>query len=106
MKNRILLIEAEAEVLKHKYGQEGSCDVAISKFYQSMEESKRQGIIHEEAYAHERCAIAMLEWGQVTQAIEYFERAKNLYEEWGSNVKVAQLIKYVEDQSGVKLCQN
>ena len=96
--NKILLIEAEADVLRY-----GKCDGAISKFHQSIDEAKRHGIIQEEAFANERCAIAMLEWGDVAEALEYFERAKSLYEQWGSPVKVVKLIKFVEERSGVTM---
>ena len=44
----------------------------------------------------------MLEWGETTKALEYFERAKCLYEQWGSPVKVRRLLKYVEEKSGVR----
>ena len=93
--NRILLIEAEAEVLASK---KGKSDIAVSKFHQSIEAAKENNILHEEAYANERCAIAMLEWGDVTHALEYFERALNLYEEWGSPVKVKRLSNYIEEK--------
>lgn len=52
---------------------------------------------------YERYAIALLEWNETTEALEYFERAKRLYEEWGSPVKVKQLVKYVEEKSGVTM---
>ena len=99
VKNKISLIEAEVDVLKH--GKKSN-STALSKFHDSIEEAKEEGLIFEEAYAYERCAIAMLEWGNMTQSLEYFERAKNLYKQWGSPVKVLQLTKYVEEKCGVK----
>ena len=100
VKNKISLIEAEVDVLKH--GKKSS-STAMSKFHDSIEEAKQEGLLFEEAYACERCAIAMLEWGDMTRSLEYFERARNLYQQWGSPVKVSQLMKYVEENCGVKM---
>ena len=104
VRNKILLIEAELDVLKHRNGDKKKYNSTIMKYKQSIEEAKQHRIHHEEAYAYERCAIAMLEWGNdVTESLEYFERAKYLYRKWGSPVKVMQLVSYVKKKSGVTM---
>ena len=106
VENKIHLIEAELAMLKYgksKRNRRRKKDDAISKFKQSIEEGKRQGILFEEAFAYERFAIATLEWGDIPQALEYFERAKSLYERWGSPVKVTQLTELVKDKTGVTM---
>ena len=101
--NKIWLVEAELELLNVS-GRSKSNMCWLSKFQQSIEAARRQGHLREEAYGNERCAIAMLEYGHdVIQALEYFHRAKNLYEQWGSAVKVRQLIQYVEENTGVTM---
>ena len=77
--------------------------IAISKFKESIAQANKQGVVNEEALANERFGIAMMEWDEVTQALEYFERAKSLYEQWGSPVKVTQLVKFVQEKSGVTM---
>ena len=93
--NKIYLIDAEKAVLKNDK------DVAKSKFRMSLHHANQQGFIHEEALAYERYAIAMLEWDEMTQALEYFERARSLYDKWGSRVKVHRLERYVREKCGV-----
>lgn len=90
--NKICLIEAERAVLKRdKTG-------ARSKFQQSISHAKSNGYLHEEALAYERCAVALLEWGETSQAYEFFDRARNRYEHWGSPVKVRRLVSYIREQ--------
>ena len=93
--NKIYLIEAEYATLKH-----AKVD-AKSKFHKSIEQANQQGMVQEEALATERYAIAMFEWGEITESLEYFERARHLYERWGSTEKVKRLTKFVRDVCGV-----
>ena len=75
------------------------------KFEKSIEQAHEQQFIHEEALANERYAIALLEWGDETQALEYFERAKKSYSSnnWGSTTKVRQLINFVKERTGITM---
>jgi predicted ATPase len=87
--NKICLIEAERAALKNdRVG-------ALSKFKQSMDLACEQGLINEQALACERTAVALLEWGDSGRALEVFEEARRLYEQWGSPVKVEQLSNFV-----------
>ena len=101
--NKILLLEAETETLSSTKGGKKSKDSISSKFIQSIDEARRYGLIHEEAYANERYAIALLGWDDVPSSLEYFARAKCLYEKWGSPVKVERLVSYVREKSGVNM---
>ena len=103
--NKISLIEAELAVLKNGRRKEmTSCPVAIMKFRQSIEQAHRQRFVHEEALANERYAIALLEWGETSQALEYFERAKKIYSDgWGAPTKVTRLINIVKDRTGITM---
>ena len=93
--NKIYLIEAEKAVLKDDRA------VAKAKFRMSIDHANQQEFVHEEALAYERYAIAMLEWGEVSQALEYFERARSLYDKWGSMAKVKRLEEFVREKCGV-----
>lgn len=102
--NKIRLIEAE------KLAWKDDKKHAILKFKESIELANQHFLLHEEALANERLAIALMEWGDITQALEYFGRANSLYKQWGSPVKVEKLNKFVEEKTGVAMppitCQN
>ena len=94
--NKICLIEAEVATIQDDR------NAAMEKFAKSIRYANQHGIIFEEAYAKERYALALFEWGNVTQALDFFEQAKNLYEVWGSPVKVERLKSVVREKTGMK----
>lgn len=100
--SKISLIEAEVAVLKN--GGKGISTLAKLKFQHSIDEAHKHRLVHEEALAYERYAIALSEWGETSKALEYFERAKKIYaDDWGAPVKVLQLIDFVKERSGVRI---
>ena len=94
--NKLYLIEAEKSTLK------GDTEDARKKFRMSIDYAHQQGFIHEEALAYERYAIAVFEWGEATESLEFFERARKLYKEWGSMMNVKRLEKYIREQCGIR----
>ena len=98
--NKIRLIEAEVATIKNNK------KLAMTKFGQSINHAHEQGIIFEEALALERYAIALYEWNNddgdnATKSLDLFEQSKNLYEIWGSSVKVEQLKKFIREKTGM-----
>jgi tetratricopeptide (TPR) repeat protein len=90
--NKIRLIEAEKAALRNdRLG-------AMSKYKQSIDLAKEQGLINEQALACERYAVTLLEFGEADRALEFFEEARILYQHWGSPVKVIQLANFVLKQ--------
>ena len=85
--NKIYLLEAEKHVLQ------GDKDNALLKFRASANFAKELGVIQEQALAYERAAIALDEWGEVTEATDSIKKAMKLYKQWGCLWKVAQLGK-------------
>ena len=93
--NKIYLIEAE------RFAARGKKEKAIGKFQESMDQAKEQNFIHEEALAAERAGIWLREWEDVKLGNPMLEKARGLYEMWGSPVKVRQvsaLISRVEQK--------
>ncbi len=88
--NKFYLLEAERLALKGHHVQ------AVFKFQISIAESRRHEMIHEQALAFELAGVALLEWGEEIRALEYFEEARSLYQQWGSPVKVDQLTSFVQ----------
>lgn len=95
LQSKVYLIEAEKAVLKNDKNE------AKLKFQLSSINANKQGLIHEEALAYERYAVAMMEWGDMTESLEFFERARCLYKQWGSYVKVRNLIHFVREKFGI-----
>ena len=85
--NKIYLLEAEQLVLR------GDKDNALWKFRASSKFAREMSVIHEEALAYERAAIALDEWGEEAEAMASIKKAMALYKKWGSPGKVTQLEK-------------
>ena len=85
--NKIYLLEAEQLALR------GDKDNALWKFRASSKFAREMNVIHEEALAYERAAIALDEWGEEAEALASIKKAMVLYKKWGSPGKVAQLEK-------------
>ena len=91
--NKILMVEAELSAYKdHK-------EEALVKWLASIRDAERQGLVHEEALAHERMAHTLMEWGQDAQALDHYREARSLYQSWGCVVKTEQMRRIVGERS-------
>jgi predicted ATPase len=82
--SKVYLIEAERYVLKDKR------ETAIRKFHLAIDQAEEQGAINEQALACERAATALEGWGETKRSLSYYKKARELYESWGSALKVDQ----------------
>jgi predicted ATPase len=83
--NKIILIKAERDALL------GCHDEAIRKFLLSVKMAEKIGRIHEQALAYERLGLLYSELRNSTQDLDFFRKARDLYEEWGCAVKVSRM---------------
>jgi tetratricopeptide (TPR) repeat protein len=83
--SKICLLEAELAAAA------GNATKAMEKFHTSIALSQRQMVLHEQALACERMFLFLRKVGKVTEAINYLNEAKSLYQTWGCVAKVRQL---------------
>lgn len=91
--NKILMVEAELLALK------GLREEATFKWLSSIKDSERQGLVHEQALAHERLAHSLKEWDQERLALGHFREARSLYQIWGCVIKSNQMRRTVGEQT-------
>jgi hypothetical protein len=53
--------------------------------------AEKIGRIHEQALAYERLGLLYSELRNSTQDLDFFRKARDLYEEWGCAVKVSRM---------------
>lgn len=85
--NKVLLLEAELAARENKL------DVAIEKFEQSMDRARFAGFAHEEALACELAGIVLQRRYDYSRAALYLIKARDLYKQWGADVKVQQMLE-------------
>ena len=88
--NKIFLMEASHLAAR------GQRTRAIDKYHESIRHAKRQGFIQEEALACEQAGLALMEWGEEPLGMPLLERARVLYETWGSPAKVQQVQTHLD----------
>lgn len=85
--NKLRLLEAERVSLRENHFK------AMQLYDDSIASAKESGFIHEQGLAYERAGFYLLRKNQKEKALEYFKRARECYEEWGSNVRVDVILK-------------
>ena len=93
--NKLHLLEAEQHSV---YMNEKNN--AISMYNASIASAKRSGFIHEQGLACERAGFHCVREKNNEKALEYFEQARECYEDWGSRTKVAFIQKELDSLNG------
>jgi tetratricopeptide (TPR) repeat protein len=69
----------------------GDSHLAIKHYKTAILLAGRRGFTNDEALTHERFGEHALRLGDSNDALYHFERAIELYQEWGAHAKVVQL---------------
>jgi DNA-binding SARP family transcriptional activator len=88
--NKLRLLEAE---------QQSTCKIhrkSIKMYDASIESAKRSGFIHEQGLACEKAGFYFKRENEKEKALEYFTKARECYEEWGSIMKVDSIQKELD----------
>lgn len=86
-RNKYCLVEAEwLRVQGHDFDAHGWFDEAIQI-------SATQGFIHEQALASELCGAMHMAAGRTTLGLPYLAQARDLYQRWGAQAKVDDLLR-------------
>jgi hypothetical protein len=88
------LIEAELAVLKGNY------DSAMSEYTLAITFAARNSFVSVEALACERAHVTQREMAADNMSLDYFNRAVQLYEEWGARAKVALMRSNMNSTQG------
>ena len=88
--NKLRLLEAEQQSLGQSHSK------AIGMYDASITCAKRSGLIHEQGLACEKAGFYFKRVGKDRQALEYFQQARDCYQEWGSSMKVAVVQKELD----------
>jgi len=92
----LALIEAEKSSLK----KNGKFNDTVGHYKDSIKLAGRQGIRHDQALGHERLAEFYLRHGWRCDAEYHFQRAMNLYEEWGSARRAKEVRERIDAAVG------
>ncbi|MCP4346026.1 MAG: AAA family ATPase [Desulfobacterales bacterium] len=85
--NKYYLVEAELARIS------GEADAAMEYYDRSVKSAREHGFLHEEALACELAGKFYLEKGRDEFAGVYMRKARNLYAEWGAEIKVRDMEK-------------
>ncbi len=89
--NKLRLLEAEQQYLTKHHER------AIELYEDSIECAKKSGFIHEQGLACEKLGFYFKNKASNNEkALEYFQQARECYEEWGSSMKVALMQKEID----------
>jgi hypothetical protein len=91
--NKLRLLEAEQQSQRQNHRK--SVDLYIA----SIEAAKNSGFIHEQGLACEKAALYFMKVKEEEKALQYFQQARECYEEWGSDVKVDYVQKKMDSLS-------
>jgi tetratricopeptide (TPR) repeat protein len=92
--NKLRLLEAEQQSLTKHHCQ------AIPLYDASIASAKRSGFIHEQGLACEKAGLYCKRVKNKEKALEYFNQARECYEEWGSSMTVEFIQKELDDHNG------
>ena len=95
--NKVLLVEADLEVLK------GNFDIAESKYRQSIVFAEHEGFLPEQALACEKLARMLLvhnSSGNYAKAESYLIQARSLYKTYGAVILVERITNQLESLNG------
>ena len=87
---KLRLLEAEQKSLTERHSQ------AIEVYDASIKAAKSFGFIHEQGLACEKAALYFKRVRRNEKAVEYFQQARECYQEWGSSMKVAVIQKELD----------
>jgi DNA-binding SARP family transcriptional activator len=88
--NKLRLLEAE-------YQSTCQCHKkSVAMYDASIESAKRSGFIHEQGLACEKAGFYFKRENEKEKALEYFTKARECYEEWGSIMKVDSIQKELD----------
>lgn len=91
--NKLRLLEAEKQSLLEQHWR------AIDLYDASIASAKRSGFIHEQGLACEKAGQYFKRLSNKEKALEYFQQARECYQEWGSSMKVAFIQKELDSIS-------
>ena len=69
---------------------------SVDLYIASIEAAKNSGFIHEQGLACEKAALYFMKVKEEEKAFQYFQQARECYEEWGSDVKVNYIQKKLD----------
>ena len=93
--NKLRVLEAEQQSLSTRHRHN-----AISMYNASIASAKKSGFIHEQGLACERAGFHCVRERKIEKALEYFEQARECYEEWGSGIKEESMKKEIDSLNG------
>ncbi len=91
--NKLRLLEAEKQSLQKQHWR------AIDLYDASIASAKRSGFIHEQGLANEKAGFYFMRVSNKEKALEYFQQARECYQEWGSSMKMAFIQKELDSMS-------
>ncbi|KAK1746792.1 putative AAA ATPase [Skeletonema marinoi] len=90
--NKFRLLQAEHLSLNKRH-----CPVTVLPLYdESIESARKSGFIHEQGLACEKAGNYCKDVLNMEKALEYLNQARECYEKWGSDVKVAFIQKELD----------
>ena len=90
--NKFRLLQAEHLSLNNRH-----CPVTVLPLYdESIESARKSGFIHEQGLACEKAGLFCKDVLNMEKALEYLNQARECYEKWGSDVKVALIQKELD----------
>jgi len=94
--NKFRLLQAEHLSLNNRH-----CPVTVLPLYdESIESARKSGFIHEQGLACEKAGNYCKDVLNMEKALEYLNQARECYEKWGSDIKVAFIQKELDAFDG------
>ena len=88
--NKLRLLEAEYQSTCQDHRK------SVAMYDASIASAKRSGFIHEQGLAFEKAGFYFKRENEKEKALEYFTKARECYEEWGSIMKVDSIQKELD----------
>ena len=88
--NKVHILEAEMYSFERK-GKD-----AISSYAAAITSSRYSNYVHEEGLACELAGLHYKKTSETQTALDFFQRAKECYVQWGSQVKVESITQQME----------
>ena len=88
--NKLTLLEAEL------YSFEKKNDRALASYDASIASARNSGFTHEQGLACEKAGFHCKKAKDKGRALNYFQQARECYEDWGSSVKVDVIKKELD----------
>ena len=91
--NKLTLLEAEL------YSFEKKNDRALASYDASIASARNSRFTHEQGLACERAGFHCKKMNDKGRALQYFQQARECYQEWGSSMKMAFIQKELDSMS-------